>query len=837
MATSFASGVRTSGTTSPASWDTAYNSSTVPHNSPFSSLNGTDTQTHPTYNKSSFGNFPVASGLGAPGLGSNSGAAESCSSLSADFSFASNSSISSVARSASFSARNIPSPSSRMENYALGAVMFNQSPGPLRSSQLSSMSPGMGRNNYRRASAFDIDHAPIPQNSTSRKAPLTGYSNRTVPAHLTSHGDGYAYPNVLDRFPSLAQTTRDAEFFAYGVKHLQLNSDSSSISDVSSQSTPRHGSLSSNFFPSPATFSEELNGRMSPSYSRSNSFALESMWHNSPNSLTGVSAANSKYSTAHPEIYQAHNGSSHQFSFASTSSLPLSSHHYNTDSHFRNFCPLPAHTFHSASNSATNSPSASGPLEEVFRYVSPLPGHQDTENGVSSHQTQTHPISRAADVSIYDENNFNQPANYQQHQQLQAPVKQTSSAPAMTFKYSPSIPFHPQNGYPLDNFGGHTTQNKSSHNQSHGSESSGKKHRSEVSPGLRSAFLEEFRGPKNRNYELKDIYGHVVEFSGDQYGSRFIQQRLESASSEEKETIFEELQSNALQLMTDVFGNYVIQKFFELGNQMQKSILAKKMEGHVLSLSLQMYGCRVVQKAIEHVLTEQQAILIKELDSHILQCVKDQNGNHVVQKAVERIPAKHIDFIFEAFKSEVYNLATHPYGCRVIQRMLENCSGEFQQSILKELLGFTFHLVEDQYGNYVVQHVIERGSPSDRDQVMNIVLNSILSFSRHKFASNVVEKCIIHGSSVQRDHMIEKILTPRPDGVVPMNVMMKDQFANYVIQKLLDVTKGEQHDNLVDSIKPHLDQLKKFTYGKHLVSIEKLVIQSEQARGIFSDSS
>jgi pumilio RNA-binding family len=114
---------------------------------------------------------------------------------------------------------------------------------------------------------------------------------------------------------------------------------------------------------------------------------------------------------------------------------------------------------------------------------------------------------------------------------------------------------------------------------------------------------------------LQDIFGYVVEFSGDQHGSRFIQQKLESATSEEKEIVFDEIvPDNALQLIQDVFGNYVsqtyktlelgfilytmqvIQKLFEHGTQVQKTVLANTMEGHILALSLQMYGCRVVQK-------------------------------------------------------------------------------------------------------------------------------------------------------------------------------------------------------------------------------------------------
>lgn len=52
--------------------------------------------------------------------------------------------------------------------------------------------------------------------------------------------------------------------------------------------------------------------------------------------------------------------------------------------------------------------------------------------------------------------------------------------------------------------------------------------------------------------------------------------------------------------------------------------------------------------------------------------------------------------------------------------------------------------------------------------------------------------------------------------------MMKDQFANYVVQKILDVVDNEQRDVLVQKIRPFLPQLKKYTYGKHIiVRVEK----------------
>lgn len=340
----------------------------------------------------------------------------------------------------------------------------------------------------------------------------------------------------------------------------------------------------------------------------------------------------------------------------------------------------------------------------------------------------------------------------------------------------------------------------------------------------RSALLEEFRNNKtNKKYELGDLLGHAFEFSSDQHGSRFIQQKFESSTTEEMSAFFAEIAPESLQLMTDVFGNYVIQKFFELGTNEQRATLATNMKGHILTLSIQMYGCRVVQKAIEFVAPDMRIQLIKELDGHVVRCIKDQNGNHVIQKAIECIPSDQIEFVFRSFDNQVYSLAVHPYGCRVIQRMLEYCDDRQQAELLAQLHEFTKSLVEDQYGNYVVQHVIQKGAPADRAKAIQVIRGSIVTFSRHKFASNVVEKSILCGNAQQRRDITDEILAPRPDGTVPISLMIKDQYANYVIQKLLDVTTGQDHDRLVNAIRPHLQSLKKYAYGKHLVSIEKLL--------------
>jgi mRNA-binding protein PUF3 len=313
--------------------------------------------------------------------------------------------------------------------------------------------------------------------------------------------------------------------------------------------------------------------------------------------------------------------------------------------------------------------------------------------------------------------------------------------------------------------------------------------------------------------------------------------------------------------MTDVFGNYVIQKLFEHGNQVQKRVLAEQMKNHVMELSMQMYGCRVVQKvclislqygryanavqALEHVLADQQAELVEELQADVLKCVKDQNGNHVVQKAIERVPTEHIQFVIDAFRGQVHVLATHPYGCRVIQRILEYCKPHDQVAVLEELHQCATMLITDQYGNYVTQHVIQHGKPEDRAKIIKIITAQLLTLSKHKFASNVVEKSIQFGTDEQRHAIVSQLTAMHSDGTSPLQLMMKDQYGNYVIrkflhplllqslihsiEKLLAQLKGTEREAFVEDMKPQLLQLKKYNYGKQIAAIEKLIFIGPQS--------
>uniref|UniRef100_A0A674NNK5 Pumilio homolog 1 n=1 Tax=Takifugu rubripes TaxID=31033 RepID=A0A674NNK5_TAKRU len=354
---------------------------------------------------------------------------------------------------------------------------------------------------------------------------------------------------------------------------------------------------------------------------------------------------------------------------------------------------------------------------------------------------------------------------------------------------------------------------------------------SDVMPSGRSRLLEDFRNNRYPNLQLRDIAGHIMEFSQDQHGSRYNIWSLPCMSSFiniEINIDFGRLIIYGKILFVDVsvHGLFYVLQF---GSLDQKLALAERIRGHVLSLALQMYGCRVIQKALEFIPSDQQVIseMVRELDGHVLKCVKDQNGNHVVQKCIECVQPHALHFIIDAFKGQVFALSTHPYGCRVIQRILEHCLPEQTLPILEELHQHTEQLVQDQYGNYVIQHVLEHGRAEDKSKIVAEIRGNVLGLSQHKFASNVVEKCVTHASRAERAVLIDEVcsLTEGPHSA--LYTMMKDQYANYVVQKMIDVAEPTQRKIVMHKIRPHISTLRKYTYGKHILAkLEKYYMKN-----------
>lgn len=56
-----------------------------------------------------------------------------------------------------------------------------------------------------------------------------------------------------------------------------------------------------------------------------------------------------------------------------------------------------------------------------------------------------------------------------------------------------------------------------------------------------------------------------------------------------------------------------------------------------------------------------------------------------------------------------------------------------------------------------------------------------------------------------------------------LQVMVCDPYANYVVQKIIDVADPEESQTIIMEIRAHAAQLKRYTFGKHIISrLEKV---------------
>jgi pumilio RNA-binding family len=122
---------------------------------------------------------------------------------------------------------------------------------------------------------------------------------------------------------------------------------------------------------------------------------------------------------------------------------------------------------------------------------------------------------------------------------------------------------------------------------------------------------------------------------------------------------------------------------------------------------------------------------------------------------------------------------------------------------------------------------LEHGKPEDKSKIVAVVRGAVMKLSQHKFASNVVEKCVTNATRSERAMLIEEVCGFGEGAHSNLLVLMKDQYANYVVQKMIDVAEQSQRKILMHKIRPHISTLKKYTYGKHIIAkLEKYFMKN-----------
>ena len=264
----------------------------------------------------------------------------------------------------------------------------------------------------------------------------------------------------------------------------------------------------------------------------------------------------------------------------------------------------------------------------------------------------------------------------------------------------------------------------------------------------------------------------------------------------------------------DPFGNYLCQKLLEYSEDEQRTALISQAAPAMVSIALNQHGTRALQKMVEYVsTTEQIEIIVFALKDRVVELVQDLNGNHVIQKCLNKLGPENSQFIFDAVGRHCVIVGTHRHGCCVLQRCIDHAKGDQRSRLISAITSNAFSLVQDPFGNYVVQYILDLDEPMFTKPLCLSFAGNIPSLSKQKFSSNVIEKCLRTADIDSKRMMIEEMLHANE-----IERMLRDSFANYVVQTAMDYADPETKLRMIDTIRPILPAIKQTPHGRRIAS-------------------
>lgn len=295
----------------------------------------------------------------------------------------------------------------------------------------------------------------------------------------------------------------------------------------------------------------------------------------------------------------------------------------------------------------------------------------------------------------------------------------------------------------------------------------------------------------------------------------------------------------------DPFGNYLCQKLFEFSTDEQRTVLINNAAPKMVEIALNAHGTRALQKMIEFITTREQIqTVINALKNRVVELIQDLNGNHVIQKCLNRLSSEDAQvycpnreptisqtnlqqFIFDTVGANCIVVGTHRHGCCVLQRCIDHATGIQKARLIDQITNSAFQLVQDPFGNYVLQYIVDLQEECFTNPLCLAFDGQIATLSKQKFSSNVIEKCLRGAEKHVTRVMIEEMMRGNE-----LEKMLRDSYANYVVQTAMDYADPETKARLVEAIRPLLPAVRQTPHGRRIQS----KIMALEGQGRFSGS-
>ena len=308
----------------------------------------------------------------------------------------------------------------------------------------------------------------------------------------------------------------------------------------------------------------------------------------------------------------------------------------------------------------------------------------------------------------------------------------------------------------------------------------------------------------NESYEF--LTSNLYILLKDQFGCKFLQDKLEKDKYIAFSYFFPALVPNIKELIKDTFANYFIQKMLFYLNEAQMEYVLKILAPNFLDICIDSRGTRVVQSIMDLLLTEKLRKLFFDIIKPIfISLINEFISTHIIYKFINLFP-EFLEETNNIIINNIIKIATHKRGCIFLQNYLSNMNEiNLKNELIQVLLKNCLILITDQFGNYIIQYLISLEDSNISLNIINQIINNISFYCKHKYANYVIEKIFIHSNYIQKQNVIKKISSPEI-----INDLAFDQQGNFIIIKSLNYADDEKKNLILKNIfnlKPQLEQL------------------------------
>ena len=227
----------------------------------------------------------------------------------------------------------------------------------------------------------------------------------------------------------------------------------------------------------------------------------------------------------------------------------------------------------------------------------------------------------------------------------------------------------------------------------------------------------------------------------------------------------------------------------------------KNIEKSLIELSSDSIGTYPLQSIIEHLNSKNEKnIIISGIKEGFTKLIYDSFGCHVLEKLLTCFEDEYVNFIYTYIFDNFLNLTNNSNGIYIIKKILtftqKNNLHEKLKSIVKKNALF---LIKQSYGNFVIQVIIENWE--DYKEITDLLKGNFFSLSLEKYASNVIERCIEKDKEILENYIHEII------GSKCISDVMKSNYGNYVVQKVIKLSNGENKKDFVFNAAKEIDKL------------------------------